>query len=198
MGTRAVARFLDAAWYLLLAGAIVAVLLVIAGLLRPGHVRISIPAFLSLDPSTHPITSAYPGRHAELHGVTGELSIPGSRTLLVVTFAVIAVGLGLAGLVVFQLRRLLAGMMGGRAFAADSARRVRIIAVAVLAAELLRAVVLSAASWWAHNHLHGTGLAFREVFPVRIDVLLLALMLVLLGEVFRLGARLQDDHDLTI
>lgn len=197
-GPRVVKRLLDVGWYLLLAFSVVAPALLVVGLLHPDRVRVSIPAFVDLDPSAYMISSKSAGQEAVVHGLAGDVSLAGSRAGLIVTAAVIFMGLGLALLVVFQLRALLAGVVGGRPFAVDSARRVRLIGIAVLAAELLRAVVLFAASWWARDHLRARGVSFREVFPLRIEVLLLGVLLVLLGEVFGVGARLQHDHDLTI
>ncbi len=191
-------RVFDLAWYLLLAGGVAVIVLLIVGVLRPGRVRVSMPAFLDMDSSAYAIYARYPRERGSLSAVTAQLGVPGSRPLLIAAAAVIVVALGLAALVVFQLRRLLTAVVAGRPFATESARRVRLIGAAVLAAELLRAAVLFGASWWAHGHLHADGVRFREVFPVRLEVILLGVLLVLLGQVFDLGARLQQDHDLTI
>ncbi len=118
--------------------------------------------------------------------------------MLLVAFAVILIEIAVLGLIVFQLRGLVAPMSAGRPFGAGAGRRVRWIGVAVLVGELVRAGVLLAGGWWAQASLRVPGVRFRHPLLLQSDVLVLGVVLVLLGGLFDVGARLQQDQDLTI
>lgn len=182
------------AWWgvLLAAGVLVAV--VIFGLLQPARMRVSMPVLLAMAP----VTGHGGSGSVRVLMVGGSLSVGGSRAVLLVGFGVVAVALAVAAITVFQLRALVAGMGPGRPFAVGAGRRLRWIGAAVVAGELLRASVVLAGGWWAQATLRVPGVRFRHPFAVQVEVVVLGLLLVGLGAVFDVGARLQHDQDLTI
>lgn len=194
----AVTRLLDVAWWVGLAA--VAIGVPVLGVAAVAHARlgISVPAFVSLPPASYRILGAGHDAHARLHDITAQLTLSGSTVAVLVALAVITLGAGLGLLIVYQLRRLLAELRTGRPFTAVNARRVSVVGVALGMSELLRATVLFAGSWWTSRHLHATGVGLHAGFPVRVEVLVAGVLVILFAEVFRLGALLQHDHDLTI
>lgn len=194
----AVKLLLDVVWWVGLVA--VAIGVPVLGVAAVAHVRlrISVPAFVSLPASSYRILGAGRDAHANLHDITAQLTLSGSTVAVLVALAVITLGAGLGLLIVYQLRRLLAELRTGRPFTAANARRATLVGVALGISELLRATVLFAGSWWTSRHLHATGVGLHAGFPVRVEVLVAGVLLVLFAEVFRLGALLQHDHDLTI
>jgi hypothetical protein len=129
---------------------------------------------------------------------TGTLSIRASAGVAAAVLLVLLAVLALILLVVRQLRALVADIGAGTPFGPDSARRVRLIGAAIVAADAGRALVVLVASLWAGAHVHLPGLAFAVSFPLQVTPLGAGLLLIVLAEVFRRGSALQQDHDLTI
>jgi hypothetical protein len=187
---------LDIAWWLVLAGTAVALVLVEFTAAGHGSLRISVPVSLSLQPATYRIGSADDG--AALSDAAARLSLHGSTLADLVALGLLLVGAGVVLLVLHELRQLLRALRSGVPFAAANARRVTAVGVAVVAGELLRATVLFAGSWWAAHHLRTVGVGLRVAFPVRVEVLLAGVLIVVFAQVFRFGAALQQENDLTI
>jgi hypothetical protein len=135
---------------------------------------------------------------ASIMGGGGQLSVKAPAEVIVVGLGFVAVGLGLVLLVLHQLRALVAEAVAGSPFGARSAGRVRLVGAAIIVAELTRALVVLIGSLWARSHIHIPGVGFRAVFPVQLTGLGAGVLVVMLAEVFRIGAVLQRDHDLTI
>ncbi len=183
------------AWCLLLAAAGVLAVVVVYGMVQPARMRVSMPAVLAMAPLVGRVGG---GGSVRVVVSGGSLSVGGSRLVLLVGFAVIVIEIAVLGVVVWQLRQLAASISRGRPFAAGAGRRVRWIGGAVLVGELVRAGVLLAGGWWAQANLRVPGVRFRHPFALQIDLVVLGLLLILLGGVFDVGARLQHDQDLTI
>ncbi len=187
-------RLLDVVWFVLLVGGAVVVVVVVVVLARGGRPRVDFPVALVVRDGSvgHGATGS-----ASIMGAGGQLSVKVPAEVVVVALGFAAAGLGLVLLVLRQLRALLAEAVAGSPFGARSAGRVRLIGAAIITAELTRALVVLVGSLWARAHVHIPGLAFKATFPVRIAGLGAGVLVMLLAEVFRLGAVLQRDHDLT-
>lgn len=190
-----VQRLLNVLWFVVLCGGLVTMVVVVVVLARGGHPRVDFPVALTVQRGSvmHGAT-----RSASIMGVGGQLSVKAPAELVVVGLGFVAAGLGLVLLVVRQLRELLAEAVAGSPFGARSAGRVRLIGAAIIVAELTRALVVLAGSLWARAHVHVPGVAFKAAFPVQIAGLGAGVLVMVLAEVFRVGAVLQRDHDLTV
>lgn len=188
-------RLLGAVWFVLLAGGAVVVVVVVVVLARGGHPRVDFPVALAVRDGSvgHGLSGS-----ASIMGAGGQLSVKVPAAVVVVGLGFAAAGLGLVLLVVHQLRALLAEAVAGSPFGARSAGRVRLVGAAIVTAELTRALVVLAGSVWARAHVHVPGLAFKATFPVQIAGLGAGVMVMVMAEVFRVGAVLQRDHDLTV
>lgn len=128
----------------------------------------------------------------------GTLSVRAPAPIAAAVLLVVIAVTGLILLVVRQLRALVADVAAGTPFGPRSARRVRLIGAAVVAADVGRALTVLLASLWASAHVHLPGLAFAAGFPIEVTPLGAGLLLIVLAEVFRRGSALQLDHDLTV
>ena len=113
------------------------------------------------------------------------------------TGATIAVGLGAfalyAGgvlLIVGRLRRIFVTLTAGDPFHPDNVRRLRVIGLILAALELGRYVFIAVSAWLPGISRANQGFSFTAWFSV--------LVIFVLAEVFREGARLRSEAELTI
>ena len=107
--------------------------------------------------------------------------------------ALLAVDLYLAGAVVVvgRLRAIFQTLIGGDPFHPENARRLRVIGVALAALELGRYAVAAGAHFIFHGLVRVDG-------SVSLTTWFAVLVIVVLAEVFREGARLRGEAELTI
>lgn len=186
---------LDAAWYLLLAGGGLVVLGFIVFLILGGHLKAEVPVTFRTQPAG---SLTGPARGIELTDLSGTLRTRASplAAAAILIFAVAGWGLVLFGL--RQLRVVIRDALAGAPFTGANARRIELIGLTVVAADLVRAVAYLAGELWARNHVHLTRISFAVTFPVQVTVLVAGLLVIVLAEVFRIGHALQQDQDLTI
>lgn len=102
-----------------------------------------------------------------------------------------------AFVIVDRLKRLFASFVSDRPFSRENADHLRVIWVAMLALELLRYAIglvvwlITAASGAETKHM-------TVHFELRLEIWFAIFTLMVLAEVFRAGARLREEQDLTI
>lgn len=190
----AVRWVLDGLWYLLLAAGGLGLVAMVVILVRGGHVQGEIPvAFRS------PVTDGGDSSAAtSITGLSGTLKMPVSAATAAVILGFVVIELGWALFALRQLRLLVTDVLAGSAFAPQNARRVALLGLTVVGAELVRAVAVLTGSLWARAHADLPHVAFQVTFPVQPGALAAGLLIVVLAGVFRLGSALQEDRDLTI
>jgi hypothetical protein len=109
-----------------------------------------------------------------------------------------AVMVGLVLWILAELAALCRSVRDGQPFAAGNAMRIRRLALAVVLSEVSRAAVVYAANAYvaaqfAADHLHFTARPHINAFAI-----VSALILLVLAEVFRTGAELDEDRSLTV
>ncbi|MEQ1709104.1 MAG: DUF2975 domain-containing protein [Terricaulis sp.] len=125
---------------------------------------------------------------------------PGGATWPVVAPALMigAVALGGGLIIVGRLRRLFDSFTSGEPFRRENANHLRVIWIAMLVIEIARYVLLGVVS--AIFATVGTPDGAKANFDVNIDLStwMSILILIVLAEVFREGARLKEEQELTI
>ncbi len=192
----AVAGVLTGLWWLVLVGGSLAVLGFASAAAAQVSLRISVPVFVSLPAVSGQIDAAR--RPSSLSGLSGQLRTGASTVVVLAVLVVVVIAAGLLLVVLSQLRALVAGLRAGRPFGANAARRVTVVGAVMIVGELLRAGVICASSWWAARHRSVAGVRLHVGLPLRVEVLAAGVLLVIFAEVFRLGALMQDEQDLTI
>ncbi len=114
--------------------------------------------------------------------------------MLILYLILLAVGL----LVLYQLRKIFATLAGETPFTGENVRRIRIIGIAVIAGSLLSTVAHFMLGIYISNIVQMPGLELYANFKVDISGIFLGAVVIILAEVFRYGARLQEEQDLTI
>lgn|SRR5690348_843707 len=205
LGRRSIASFvkgvLDALWWMVSIGlALLTVLLLCSFFVdfRGNNLTLSLPVALQLDTSVHGVNSSSQ-TDARIEKVHGNLKFP-VRKGAFFSVSVFLVVLMFAFLLwmVSQLRNVFRSLSAGLPFAADNARRIRWLGMAVIAGELARTLVVYFWSFYLSQHFTANGLSFIAVADFNVSAVLSGLVILVISEVFREGARLQDEQSLTI
>lgn len=173
---------LDLAWYLGLAGAVVIALflgrtLVGGRQLSPGSLQIEMPGLI--------------------FRFTGGIPQVG-HTNLSVQFMLILLLMLTALLVLYQLRKIFATLAVGTPFTGENVSRIRIIGIAVIAGALLQNAVHILNGIYLSGVLRMPGLESGVNMKVDLTGILVGAVVIILAEVFRYGAGLQEEQDLTV
>ncbi len=194
-GARILKRALDVAWYVVLVGSVLAVAFLVAEVARGAHPNVDFPVAFILH-GTYAVTGT--SRRASIVQAGGQLTVRPPAELVAAGLVFVLAGAAFILVVLHQLRTLMGEALAGPPFGTGSARRVRLIGIAIIVVEVARALLVLSGSLWAQSHVSGPGLSFRAAFPINVEVVGLGILVVLLAEVFRHGTDLQADHDLTI
>lgn len=120
------------------------------------------------------------------------------RYLAYITFHIVAWVLGI--IILYQMFRILRNLEQGLVFHETNVRRIRHISLAVLCIPILLYVsgwILEGIAYTFHGHQYTTDMPDLHRERVVIGALV-ALVVFALGEIFRTGIRLKEEHDLTI
>lgn len=194
-GSRILKGVLDLAWYVVLIGSVLAVEFLVAENARGARRYVDFPVAFTLH-GAHAVTGT--SDRASIVQAVGQLTIQPPAELAVVGLVFALVGAAFILAVLHQLRSLVADAMAGSQFGTRSARRVRLIGIAIVVVEVIRALGMLTGSLWAQSHVRSPGLSFRAAFPINLEVVGLGILVVLLAEVLRQGSGLHADHDLTV
>ena len=223
MGKGSVSSFLagllTVAWYLAVLLSAVAVVCVLLSLFVaiPG-LTMSIPVSLTMNPVQHVTAPSLGIAEAEIKGpgdgidfefgeissptrlrVRGSLRFPARRGgFLAANMMIILIGCTGALWVLSQLRAVFDTLRRGQPFVRANAKRIRSIAFAVIAGELVRAAVAFFENYYAMAHFTAEGLHFDARPDLNMLALVEGLIILVIAEVFRAGTRLDEEQSLTI
>jgi len=162
--------------------------------------HMTIPVRFYVDTDAHRITAPSIGvERAELRETHGTLRFPAPRGSFLFINAGFLIALFLCAIWgLEQLHRVFGTLRKGQPFIHANARRLRRVAAAVFAGELVRASIVAFNQFYAKAHFTATGLLFDWSFNIDIVAIVLALIILAIAEVFAAGARLDEDQALTI
>jgi hypothetical protein len=207
MGERSIASLvtlvLDVCWYL---GAIslglLALLLVFS--LFPGslggNLQMSLPVAFNVDSHAYTVTSSsLETDDAHMEKVRAYLRFPIQKgRFLSINVAIIIVVFSFGLWVLTQLRQVFRTLRDGRPFVSANATRLRWIGFAVILGELVRAGMVWFWSYYTSMHFRADGVHFVAMADLNTVAIVHGLVILVIAEVFREGARLEEDRSLTI
>lgn len=130
---------------------------------------------------------------------TEGLSEPASPALFVLQFTLILPLLAIGLLVIYQLRKILAILVDAAPFTSENGHRMRIIGFAVIAATLLKTALGFLLGIYLTSMINLPGLELNaNIRAEDFAGVFLGAIILILAEVFRQGACLQEDQDLTV
>ncbi len=192
---------LDVVWYLMIVFAVLMVIDALRGLLGdPTETRLDLLVPVALDQESYRVTSTrFAVEVAHFKDVVGILVLSGaSRLLVFVWFAVVLLWVGAVLAVIHQLRKIFATLAGGEPFVRATGARIRFIGLVVIVMELGKSALVLGQSFYLKANLSASGLSFRSVPQIDLAVIFLGLVLLVIAEVFRQGAKMREEQRLTV
>ncbi|OQW60073.1 MAG: hypothetical protein A4S17_10825 [Proteobacteria bacterium HN_bin10] len=141
--------------------------------------------------------------NAEIGGGSGDFHIsydqPGGGTwpVVVPSLLIAAVAIGGALIIVWRLRKLFDAFSSGEPFKRENAKHLRVIWITMLVIELSRYLLMGLTGILLAN-FGSPHVEANYTFSVDLSTWGSILILIVLAEVFREGARLKEEQELTI
>jgi hypothetical protein len=201
---RLLLRLTDLAMGLLLVAAVLSVVVAVVAGASGTDAQLKVPVEFSPDQSTYELSSASWGngviesaRGLALFENPGPGLFVGSAAAGIVIFMVPAF------MVLLFLRRIFGTMAAGKPFVDENIRRIRWIGWLMIIFGFLNQAVRWGLIWYVHHNVVATGLDLslqidQSLVQPDMTMIFLGLVVLALAEVFRYGAGLQADSDLTV
>jgi hypothetical protein len=126
------------------------------------------------------------------------LSVMANPTPLLSMMAMVAVRLCVIQAIVFQLKRILAGLRDGQLFREEDARRVRTIGIVVLVGIVANGLTSLLAGIAAGKGIHIEGASLRAIGGIDLVEVLAGLVILVLGELLAQAAAMRADQELIV
>jgi hypothetical protein len=170
---------------------------IVAGLCVLTAVGYAIAMIMAATGALDPAVLHEKSQHIRLNNGTVE-NYQGPDWLLVyATLIVASTGTAGALIIVWRLRKLFDSFMSGEPFRRENANHLRVIWITMLVVEVTRIALFAVISVLIHlvggPHVEGHGAA-----TTNLSTWAAILILIVLAEVFREGARLKEEQELTI
>lgn len=203
LGKRSIASFVNSVlnitwWAVAVSMGLLAILLACSTFveLRGDNLRMSLPVAVQVDT---PIHSAAGETSAHFEKLRGDLRFPVKKgAFLSVSVAVVGLMLGYLLWIVTQLRHGFRSLSHGLPFAPANARRIRWVGFGVIFGELGRTAIIYFWSYYTGLHFVADGLRFVASVDINPITILGGLAILVIAEIFREGARLQEEQLVTI
>lgn len=166
------------------------------------NVSMDIPASFSLD--LHDVSIAAPSlgvAHASVEQARGEGLLtfpPPSGVFLAAVALSVVVVLAWGAWILAQLRAVFRTLRDGHPFVAANATRIRRIGYAIFAGEILRIAFELAGNAYISRHFVADRLRFDAWPHPDVSAVIAGLIILVIAEVFRAGARLEEEQSLTV
>jgi len=192
---------LDASWYLVALGLGLAVcLLLLVTFGEPGEMQLGIPVTfeMTLRADPPPVEPANV-EQARIEKGSGTLIVPiGRGGFLYATVTTLIVLLAIGLWILGQLCAVFRTVRDGKPFTAANARRIRWVGVGVILGEFVASGSALFGNYYAASHVVSDGVRFGGIPIVSPTGIMHGLVILAIAEVFRTGARLDEDQSLTI
>lgn len=206
LGKRSVAwwikKLIDVIWILLLVVTAVTLVRSIVPLVAGGDWKVEsrLNVRISFDPEQYAFSSSRMaiegGAIKEASGKLSFVNARGPYALAVLSWTYL--GLVIALVTIYQLRCVFDSLARRAAFEAANGRRLRMIALAIILGQVARGLLAFAVSRGVEQEMLAPGILLRPDWGVDPFSVLFGLILLVLAEVFRLGAQMKEEQDLTV
>lgn len=200
LGKRSLAatlKFLvDLMYYLVVVfGLFIIAIAVVFPLLTGAKFTTDIPVRFELDREAYSVTSPKLGvEGAEIIKARGDLHVEGGKLgTRAQELLLVGIGVAITLLILRRLRAILGTLKRGTPFVHVNVSRIRGIGFLIIALEIVGAALTA---WWSFevtSQLQATGLRFQTGVNISGRTILTGLILIVLAEVFRMGAEMKGD-----
>lgn len=195
---------LDVIWY---AGLVIAVITVcvlphfiFVGAFNYGEVKMTVGAInFEMESGVNQLISA-DGTTAYISDGAGTITVNGAidRSTSAVAFVAVLVVVFLCLYIIWQLRRLFRTFVEDKPFDLTNVRRLRAIAVSILSLVVVSFVYQSIMAIIIRQQFKAEGIHLVAIGDLDLPTLFAALVIFILAEIFRLGAELEEEKNLTV
>jgi hypothetical protein len=198
-------------WWVLIASGVVGALVLLAGwnvgiqigpngepnFVAGSQAQMVLPLAFELDAAGAQVTSLNGRNSGAVEHATGLLRLSTPDRPWIAT-AGAAVMMALVLWILAELAALCRSVRDGQPFAPHNAGRIRRLALALILAEASRATVVYTAHAYVAAHFAADHLRFTASPHIDVPAILTALILLVIAEAFRTGARLDEEQSLTV
>ncbi len=159
------------------------------------RLSLDLPARFTIAPSAYEIAPRAGGEHVvTIEVAEADVLVKGAdrwQALQGLAVAIVAIGAGLV--VVYQLRGIFRSLRDQRPFVHANVRRVRVLGLALIVGELLRAAMVAWSSHRLNQEFVARGVEFQARFEPSTTLIFSGFVLLVLAEVFREAASMKQD-----
>lgn len=177
--------FLNMVWYIMIAAVVLILCALVIDLFFPGLIIDGNPDQLVINTPNLDIVFS-----------ESIASLNRSMSLLSLGFALLFMVVGI--LIIHELRRIFGALIEERPFIAENTGRIRRIGVYILAGAVTYSVGGFLTGLFLMNNLSIPGVELNPRFNLNSGLIFIGLVVLVLGEVFSIGFRLQEDQDSTV
>jgi hypothetical protein len=162
-----------------------------------GHnVAMVLPVDLEIEPAS---AASLSPPAADMRNIRADLRFPIHKGWFFSFSLTLVLGLLILGMwIADQLRQIFGTLRDGEPFAAANAGRIRRVAAGVILAELVRTGAVLYWSYSAGALVTASGARFIPATHISAPSILYGLLILVIAEIFREGARLREEQSLTI
>lgn len=131
-----------------------------------------------------------------IHFLEATVKDPGALFKVFMPFGAVMMSLGLA--IIFQLKKIFATLAAGSPFVLENAKRMQRIAIIIFSSAMVQIIAARVIGHVVINNVMVKGVAFTVSGKPNLGALFFGLVILVLAEIFRQGALLKDEQDLTI
>lgn len=188
--------FVDFAYYGVIAmGLLVVLVITWVAVAPPGGMSLDLPARFEIDRSAYEITSDVTGEsEIWIEQAEGQIKVTSASPRRAIQgFSVAGLSLLVAFFALRQFRGIFRSLKAGKPFMQANVRRIRMLGLAVIVGEVLRAALVAWTSGEMGRYLTSEQIQFRSDFQPSVLVIFAGLLLLVLAEVFREAAVMKRD-----
>ncbi|BCV24402.1 DUF2975 domain-containing protein [Gelria sp. Kuro-4] len=187
LGRRSVSSVLSSiltvVWYFSWVAAVVLVIGQLYGVVRDG----SVLGQLKLQINTPGLTISF-----------AELAHPVPRGILLFSAGALLPLFAVYLIIIYQLRKILATLVAETPFTAANATHIWWIGITVIVGSVVKSIVVTAFGFFFAQNIPVPGVDFGARLSLDFTPIFLGLVILVLAEIFRQGAALQEEQDLTV
>ncbi|MDP4091854.1 MAG: DUF2975 domain-containing protein [Bacillota bacterium] len=120
------------------------------------------------------------------------------KTFVAITLSLAEMITGIALIIVYQLRMIFKTLVKETPFTQENAKRIRLIGIVLIFGTVFAAILDLIMGNFYMQHVKIPDADITTKFSIDFGSVLIACVIIILSEVFRRGAKLQEEHDLTV
>jgi len=150
--------------------------------------------------TTVPMAKKIDGATLELNSGKLIFSHPGNKLIFGFTLLSLWIEFAISLSITYLLRQVFRSLAQNNPFVLENARRLRLIAILIMLISIITFAHDAAVNWFLQqnfllNNVHG---AIRAPLVIDVKTLFAGLIVLIIAEIFRIGAHMKEEQELTV